>query len=384
MLDPEQKLREELAERERAVQALRTSEERFRVAFEEGPLGIVMIGPEGRLLDANRAFCQMLHYDVEELSRTTIYALSHPDEVDRMAGLLARIQSDGPRIACEHRWMAKDGRIVSARMTISRVHDSHGGGLCALGMVEDITEQKRTEEALRRAERLASVGTLAAGIAHEINNPLGAIVLSAEAATLGRGRPNGEAILEASLANIRTSAMRCGRIVKSVLQFARDEVSQKWPAGMADLARQARDMSRKLAAERSVALRLEVEEHCPDLVMNPTEMEQVLMNLIANAIQASSPGAEVVVRSVVVGSALQVTVEDHGRGMTKDELAHMFDPFFTSRVHEGGTGLGLSIAHGIVEDHGGTIDVQSTLGRGTCVTLVFPIESHKWEGVCHG
>jgi two-component system NtrC family sensor kinase len=178
--------------------------------------------------------------------------------------------------------------------------------------------------------------------------------------------------------------MRCGRIVKSVLQFARDEVSQKWPAGMADLARQARDMSRKLAAERSVALRLEVEENCPDLVMNPTEMEQVLMNLIANAIQASSPGAEVIVRTVVVGCALQVTVEDQGRGMTKDELAHMFDPFFTSRVHEGGTGLGLSIAHGIVEDHGGTIDVQSTFGRGTCVTLVFPIESREWEGASHG
>lgn len=385
LADANRKLREEIAERERAVQELRASEERFRAAFEEGPLGIVIVGPEGRFLHANRAFCQMLGYRVGELREKTVYQVVHPDELDRISGLVARMQSaDSPRLTAEHRCLGKDGRILSARITISRVRGLHGEALYTLGIVEDITEQRRAEEALRRAERLASVGTLAAGIAHEINNPLGAILLSAEAAALARSRPNGDAILEASLNNIQTSAVRCGRIVKSVLRFARDEVSQKWPSSMGDVARQARDMTRRLAAERSVTVRMELGEDCPDLVMNPTEMEQVLMNLVANAIQASEPASAVTVRTWDEGGALRVTVADQGRGMTKDELAHMFDPFFTSRIHEGGTGLGLSIAHGIVHDHGGSIEVESRLGQGTCVTLAFPRELCKLEGATHG
>jgi PAS domain S-box-containing protein len=385
LADANRKLREEIAERERAVQELRRSEERFRVAFEEGPLGIVIIGRSGEFLHANRAFCQMLGYRIDELSEKTVYQVVHPDELDRISGLVARVQSPcTPRATSESRCLGRDGRVVSVRITVNRVRGAQGAVLYSLAIIEDITEQKRTEEALRRAERLASVGTLAAGIAHEINNPLGAILLSAEAASLARNGTKGEVILEASLANIRTSAMRCGRIVKSVLQFARDEISQKWPNSMGDVARQARDMTRKLAVERSVGVRLELGEDCPDLVMNPTEMEQVLMNLVTNAIQASEPQSEVVVRTRVEGDALRVTVIDHGRGMTQDELAHMFDPFFTSRTHEGGTGLGLSIAHGIVQDHGGTIEVESRPGQGTSVTLVFSIELCKLEGASHG
>lgn len=375
----------EVRQREQAVRELRGSEERFRVAFEEGPLGMVMIAPDGRFLHVNRAFCRMLDYTSEELHQKTVYDVTHPDEIDSTVALLSEVSAGrSPRGGGERRYVGKRGLLVSTRLTVSGVHSASGQMLYALAMMEDITEWKRAEEALRRAERLASVGVLAAGIAHEINNPLGAIVLSAEAALLARQAPNADEILQASLENIQTSAMRCGRIVKSVLQFARDEISQKWPASLAEVARHARDMTRKLAAERGVTVRLKLDDDAPQLVMNPTEMEQVLMNLISNAIQASNLGGEVVVGTSVAAGSLRVTVADCGQGMRKEEVAHMFDPFFSTRVSQGGTGLGLSITHGIVQDHGGVIEVHSEPGRGTTITLNFPIELCKAKGASHG
>jgi signal transduction histidine kinase len=169
------------------------------------------------------------------------------------------------RDAHETRCRTMDGRDLWTSVTATVLHDHDGNLMCILAMFEDITERKQTERTLRRAERLAAIGTLAAGIAHEINNPLGAITLSVDAVVMSEDRPNREE-------NIRASALRCGRIVKSMLQFARDDVSRRSSGDLGDVARRARDMVRSFAARRQVPLRLEIDEAVPEIVMNATEM----------------------------------------------------------------------------------------------------------------
>jgi signal transduction histidine kinase len=297
----------------------------------------------------------------------------HPSDRQRVTESLQQaLQGDGDYWAEDYRISRPNGQYAYVMDRGFIMRDSSGRAVRLIGAATDITERKRAEDALRRAERLASIGTLAAGLAHEINNPLGAIVLSAEAATMATQQPDREEILAASLNNIQTAALRCGRIVRSVLHFARDEVSHKWPGDLADVARHVRDVTRRIAAEAGCAVRLEIGDGLPPVVFNPTEMEQVFINLICNAIEASKRGSEVLVRIESWADSVRVVVEDHGRGMGPDELRHLFDPFYTTRQDKGGTGLGLSITYGIIHEHGGTIDVQSEVGRGTTVEIVLP------------
>lgn len=242
----------------------------------------------------------------------------------------------------------------------------------------DVTQRKEAEEQLRQSERLASIGTLAAGIAHEINNPLGAIILLAESA-LQAQRDGDASALAAALDEICSHTLRAGRIVRSVLQFARREESRKWPGRLSEVVRRSRDLVRQSDVAQTVPIELILPDDDDLVHMNPTEMEQVFVNLMRNAIEASPPGATVTVAIERAARHTLARVIDQGRGMTPDEQGRAFDPFFTTRQGEGGTGLGLSITHGIVHQHGGRIDVESAGGVGTTVTIVLPVTAATEE-----
>ena len=365
---------EDITQHRTAELALRHSEELFRLAFEEGPLGVWIIDDEGKCRQVNRTFAQMIGYLPEELHGKLLLELTHLDDRRAQAEYLDRLLvGTCRRYTLEKRFLHKDGHSVWTRLTAAAVYDHDGAWLYGLGMVEDISHRKEVEEALRRAERLASIGTLAAGIAHEINNPLGAIVLSADAALLAREQTHGGEIVEASLRNIQAGALRCGRIVKNVLQFSRNEVSQKWLEDIGGIARRSRDITNRLAADAGVTVRLAIDDGLPRVVINPTEIEQVLVNIITNAIQASKPGDSVNVSAGRQGGNLVIAVEDNGVGMTIKQSERIFDPFYTTRQSTGGTGLGLSISHGIVQGHGGEIHFKSEPGAGTKMTVVLPI-----------
>jgi PAS domain S-box-containing protein len=364
---------QDITDRKQAELSLRQSEERFRLAFEEGPLGMVTLTLDGGIREVNHALARMIGSSPDELAGKSIAEITHPDDVATSMAILHRIVGgETSRHTWEKRYLAKDSRTLWGRVTTTALHDHDGNTMCALSMVENITERKQSEQALRRAERLASIGTLAAGIAHEINNPLGAIMLSVDAVIMSEDRPNRNEILEVALENIRASALRCGRIVKSVLQFAHDDASRKLPGDLGEVARRARDMARSYAAKRRVSLRLDVKDPLPPVEMNATEMGQVFINLLSNAIEASEPGDCVVVCVASRNDDVEILFQDQGAGMTEDQINRMFDPFYTSRSEQGGTGLGLSITYGIIEQHGGTIGVQSSQGKGTTITIRLP------------
>jgi PAS domain S-box-containing protein len=301
-----------------------------------------------------------------------IPAAVHPDDLARFHQAKAevcRLRRASPvgfqvrmrNAAGEWRWI----RTWSTVFT----RDEEGVPTQILSISIDVTDEVEIEEKLRQTERLTSIGTLAAGLAHEINNPLSSVVITAQLLRKAGLGSKADEMLD----NLIEDAKRCGRIVRSVQKFARQEPSDRVELDLNAVVRAAEELSRSGLKRSGMTLRLELERTLPPVMGDATELEQVVLNLITNAAHASEPGQEVVVRTTAENGVVQVCVRDEGRGMSPDTKRHVFDPFFTTRGREGGTGLGLSIAHGIVEDHGGTIEIDSDLGRGTTVTVRLPI-----------
>jgi two-component system NtrC family sensor kinase len=175
-----------------------------------------------------------------------------------------------------------------------------------------------------------------------------------------------------AIASIKNDARRVGQIVKTVLQLSRQEESQKWARDLGDIARRARDITRSVAIQNNVHVELDISPELPAVMINPTEIEQVYVNVIQNAIEASRPGQTVSVGMARDGDKVVVNVVDKGRGMTQEEVDRVFDPFFTTRQNEGGTGLGLSLSYSIVHQHNGKIEVTSRPGKGTRIEISLP------------
>jgi two-component system NtrC family sensor kinase len=233
-------------------------------------------------------------------------------------------------------------------------------------------EAERARERLRHAERLASVGTLASGLAHQINNPVNNILLTAENA-LGEEGPQAAQMWRDALLASTEEARRCERIVGSLVAFARGEPSERWPEDANQVVRRACDLTAACAAQHQATVELHLSADAVPILASPIALEQALVNIIQNAIE-SRPGARVQLRTERRGETVRIEVRDDGRGMDREAIRHLFDPFFTTRAAEGGTGLGLSVAHRIIADHGGTIGVDSRPGEGTTVSVDLPLE----------
>ena len=236
----------------------------------------------------------------------------------------------------------------------------------------DPASQRRTAEAFRRAERAMSIGTLAAGIAHEINNPIGAALLAAETALAVRHQGDCDAILETCLRNVIQSMVRCGRVVRSILRFSHEEPAERSPRDVNDFVRGAWDLTRAYAERHSAQVEIDLEASLPLVSLNPFEIELVLVNLMRNAIESGEPPVTVVVRSRQRGDQVRISIQDDGRGMTPEEQQRAFLPFSGSGDRSHRLGLGLSTAHSIVQEHGGSIEIASAPGSGATLTVVLP------------
>ena len=234
----------------------------------------------------------------------------------------------------------------------------------------EAAEREAAERQLRITERLASIGTLAAGVAHEINNPVAAVLATAELARAINTDGDRHDEVNAALGRIIEEAHRAGDIVKNLLRFGRSEHMDRWPIDVTETIRRLADSPRLRAVLHSCRLRTRLARRRPTVTMNPRELEQIVLNLLQNAVQAGA--TEVVLRTAVSNGHVRVVVRDDGRGIPARDRERIFDPFFTTRVQDCGTGLGLSIVHGIVRRYEGRIDVQSRVGRGTSFTIDLP------------
>lgn len=231
------------------------------------------------------------------------------------------------------------------------------------------------ERQLARSERLSSLGQMAAGLAHEIKNPLGSIQGAAE--ILGDDALAGSK--ERDLFDVlRKESRRLGAVVDDFLEFARPRPPQLAPLDVARSIERAATQIALDASARRIEIQRDVAHDLPAISADAEQFHQVLLNLLLNASAASPDGGRIVVGARAATRdghrCVAVSVKDHGPGIPADVLPRVFDPFFTTK--ENGTGLGLSISHTIVHDHGGSIDVDSAPGAGTTVTVVLPVESN--------
>ena len=359
--------------RRRAEEAMRASEQKFRDLI-EGSLQGILIHRDYKPLFVNESLAAMCGFAVDELlAMDSILFLVAPPYQDQVQGYYkTRLRGESAPQHYECQGLHKDGSTVWID-ALARVVEWDGQPAVQITAF-DITRRKEAEAAMRRNERLASIGTLAAGIAHEINNPLGAIMLYAETAMGDQSEQHSTTSRDEALQKIIQQTERCARIVKSVLQFSRQTVSEKSPLDLRQAAEVSKDLVTRIARDQGVRVDYDVPDQVSQVVMDPTEIEQVLFNLINNAIQASPRGSCVRVGLAQEAGVIRIVVTDEGQGITSDELPRVFDPFYTTRQMSGGTGLGMSIVHGIVTKHGGTIDIDSRPGQGTKVSIAIPCD----------
>ncbi len=234
--------------------------------------------------------------------------------------------------------------------------------------------KERTRRQLTQSERLASVGRLAAGVAHEINNPLTGVLTFSH--MLRRDAPEGSQQAE-DLDTIIEATTRCKQIVRGLLDFSRQNEPKKSLVNLNEITQNAINLMRNQAKIHQVDVKMELESNLPQLVVDGKQLHDVIVNLIVNAIDAMPEGGQLHIASRSEkdesGDWLEIEVGDTGSGIPPDTIDHIFDPFFTTKPAGKGTGLGLAIAYGIVTEHGGTIQVKSTIEKGSTFVVRLPL-----------
>lgn len=362
----------DITDRKRAEQQLRESEARYRLLADNTTDMISRETLTGRYLYVSPACRALLGYDPDDLHGRDSFDFVHVEDIEDVRAKRAMLEAqDRAVISC--RMYRKDGRYVWIEATSRALRDTATDQVREVVTVtRDISERKRAEEAMRRRERLVAVGTMAAGIAHEINNPLGAILFSAHVARSSAGDPDKRQLHDDTLDQIVNDAKRCAKIVKGVLQFARHGDSMKAPGSIGEIIRRAVDLTRFDAAERRLNVKVVAPSSLPPVWINSTEIEQVLVNSLLNASQAGANQVRVTARHDGDRQRVIVAVRDDGQGMTEQQVRRAFDPFYTGRTNIG-TGLGLSISHNIIAAHGGDIRIESEPGQGATLTFSLPV-----------
>jgi PAS domain S-box-containing protein len=357
-----------------ALGATASAERNLRLLMEAVPDAITVVDRDGRVLDEN--------------SSGRVLVNAAPGDAREIGGrrsALGWLEGTGARIARENLAAAFDGELRRFEVPFQRPDGSEGTGQVLLApvreggripkvlvLVRDITEQRRTQTQLQQAEKLAAMGQLVSGVAHEINNP--AAIISGFAQTL---------LLDQLPADQRETvqmmydeATRIGRITSNLLAFARAGSKERTLVELNEIVRRTFALRSYYLTTLNITVNLELDEANPKAWANGSEVQQLLLNLLINAEQALTTvqGRRVIsIRTMSAGDdGVELQVADTGPGIPIDIQEKIFDPFFTTKPEGMGTGLGLSICYGIAHDHGGRIAVHSVPGNGATFTLTLP------------
>lgn len=324
---------------------------------------------DGLILSWNPAAEHISGYSASEVVGRPLSAMVSPESADMERTILDRVsrgQSVAPYEAVRIR---KDGATVHVSITVFPITDSTGRIIGLSRFVKDITARKQAEEHLRKAERLAELGTLASGMAHEIGTPMNVILGRAE---FLMERVHDEPTKK-GLQTIVSQVERITKLMHQLLTYTRRRPPERRPFELQQTIGESSEFFRERFAKHRIVVKLACEEHCPAVLADPDQMSQVLINLLVNALHAMPEGGTIYLGLNSSEGKAVLTVADTGHGIAKEHLPKIFDAFFTTKDKGNGTGLGLSVVKGMIEEHGGTITVDSELRRGTTFTIHLPL-----------
>jgi two-component system NtrC family sensor kinase len=268
----------------------------------------------------------------------------------------------------ERRYVGDD--VFEWEINTYPIRDDNDRIIQAVLMEQDVTERRRLEAILTQSEKLAAIGQLAAGVAHEINNPLTAIIANAQ--ILHRELPPNSDLQE-SVDLIARAGARATQVVRNLLDFARKEEYHLGVTDPNETIERALELIQHEILSRGIRLEFNPDPNLPPILASQDHLQSVWLNLLLNAIDSlDKTPAEVHITTLRIGNEIHVKVSDNGKGIPSDRLTRIFEPFYTTKAAGRGTGLGLSVSHRIVRQHGGRIGVESQVGVGSTFTVVLP------------
>jgi len=367
----------DITARTQMEEALRRSEGTSRAFFESVSEGIVVVAPGGHIVRVNATAEEMFGYARDELIGQPIELLvpqrhrrSHVAHREAyMRAPRARSMGRGLDLA----GVKKNGFEFPVEVSLSYVMTEEGTR--AIAFVTDISERLAYQRAARQSDKLAALGTLSAGVAHEINNPIGIIISRVEVMMLEAADNTLAPEMRKDLEVILRQARRVATITQGLLSFARQSTGSRGPVALNRVVEDIVQLAQKDMSRSRVTVSTALGEGLPAISADANAIGQVLLNLLTNARNAMPDGGSITIETVLFddGRSIRVAVRDTGCGIPPEVQPRIFDPFFTTRSD--GTGLGLAISHGIMADHRGAIEVSSEPGKGTVFTLTFPVDA---------
>ncbi len=369
-----------------AAQALEESERRFRSLADTVPVLVWLRDHKGDYFFFNKTYLDFTGRTLAEEIKADHAANIHPDDLAMWKGKIQHELATPSREpgSMEYRLRSANGTYHWFLDLWRPRNDSSGRYLGDIGVLVDVTERKQMEEELRQSQKLQSIGTLAGGIAHDLNNLL-VPILGLTELTMEDMEKDGRHFR--NLGNVIAAAERARRLVEQILAFSRRDMPTRKPVNLADILPEVMPLLRS-GVSSSIAIHEELDPGTPMILADATQLHQVLMNLASNAADAMGiKGGSITIQispaaldaafcqmhpALQPGPAARLRVTDTGKGMDRETLKRIFEPFFTTKGVGEGTGLGLAVVHGIVTAHGGVVTVESIVGHGTTVTIYFP------------
>jgi len=361
-----------LARIEEGQRALAASEAKYRTILDEMQEGYLELDTAGNITFCNDAACQILGYPDGGLIGTHFKAYVHPDDVASIYESVkqtceAKRPSD---ISC--RFLRRDGTLGYAEVHLYLKLSEDGGIDGFRVLARDVTRRKFLEQQMIAASRLAITGELAAGMAHELNNPLTGVIGYAQ---LLMARPDLPADVKSDLSKIHNEGQRAARIVRNLLAFSRQAQPKKRLVDINELVQKTLELRSYELAARGIEVEMKLCPEMPRILVDYNQIQQVVLNIIINAEQALSRlnhHGKIAIETGLKEGYVVIAISDNGAGIPEDISDKVFQPFFTTKGVGEGSGLGLSVCHGIVTAHGGKIHFQSKAGHGTTFFVELP------------
>jgi PAS domain S-box-containing protein len=364
----------------------RAERERSQLAaiVESSDDAIIGKGLNGTIVSWNAGAERIYGYSAQEAKGRMISLIAPPDRPDEVPAILERIEHGGRVDHFETVRIGKEGRRIDVSLTVSPVRDATGKVIGASAIARDITEKKRAEEEGRamtqqlwQAAKLASVGELAASVAHELNNPLATVSLRVEAVL---ARTSADDPRRRAMEIIEQEIKRMGELVANLLQFSRRGVEQITTLDVRQELTKAAELVDHHLRKRLIPVTREFAPDTPTINANRQKLRQVFLNLLTNASDAMPQGGTLTLRTAPATlpnskPAVLIEVTDTGVGIPAEDLQRIMEPFFTTKEEGKGTGLGLAICRRVVQEHHGTIEIASEVGKGSTVRIVLPVKN---------